>query len=171
MRSPLTMGDCMHILSTNCMMPRCCIRYAVSSRIANGWEEIVPRCVRSESASIHGPWAISTKYKIQRANQSTTHYPSNQNATSSSSLLPRYLPPLIMATPVISSLPRSRSRSMGSLWPARDGASPHPQSYVASRFAQSNSGLPRRSLTRLCTKHSHVAADRLEDVCGASVNT
>lgn len=65
------------------------------------------------------------------------------------------------------------------------GSSPQPQSYVASRLAQSNSGLWRRALTRLCTKHSlefhrventghghenhvmetyHVAADLLDDV-------
>jgi hypothetical protein len=63
------------------------------------------------------------------------------------------------------------------------GASPQPQSYVASRLAQSNSGLCNRSFTWLCKKQSledgcervlrederslvyHPAADFRDDVC------
>jgi hypothetical protein len=59
-------------------------------------------------------------------------------------------------TPVTSSLLISRSKSMGSttLVFVDTGASPHPQSYVASRLAQSNSGLCNRSFTWLCKKQS-----------------
>jgi len=50
-------------------------------------------------------------------------------------------PPLIRSTPVTSSLERSFSRSSRtSTFGCRTGASPQPQSYVASRFPQSNSG-------------------------------
>ena len=71
-----------------------------------------------------------------------------------------YLPPRIISTPVISSFEGSRSKSLVESTFFFTGASPQPQSYSSSRWAQSNSGLFRRALTSLWTAHSLERGDQ-----------
>jgi hypothetical protein len=62
-------------------------------------------------------------------------------------------PPLISPAPVRSSMSVRTWVGAVAVVESR-GLSPHPQSYVSSRCAQSNSGLPSRALTWLCTWHN-----------------
>jgi hypothetical protein len=65
----------------------------------------------------------------------------------------RYLPPLINLAPVTSSTPDSCFTLPDATF-LDTGASPQPQSYVASKCAQSNWDFFKRSLTLLCTEQS-----------------
>ena len=73
--------------------------------------------------------------------------------------------PRIKSAPVRSSCPSTPSSSFreGGGGPPT-GSSPHPQSYSSSRCAQSNSDLPSRAFTWLCTWQSQRAAERREEV-------
>lgn len=72
--------------------------------------------------------------------------------------------PFCKASKALRGNPCDSAVSAASSAPAVDEG-PHPQSYVESRVKQSNSGLPRRSLTILWTWHNQRDADLRDDVC------